>query len=278
MPTHDQVWTAADLVHARGEEPVRVATVLAELRRHGEPGDPDYVGGTERTVGPHLKLWKVARDYIPRPRIKSLPERLQDDHAKFVSAVWASATAEADARIEDERRTLAAENRANDALRIEAMVETEAARAEAAGLRTEAEALRAENATLRDQVGRLRKRLDHARSEDYWEKVMGEAYEILPPEEAMSAGWILERLSRGTMRMGRFVKEPMDEATLRKKIEVRAKAARYFEQRGKDAYARLPGWDGPLGRKVFKDDKKLSKRKAPDVGEPPQGPRPPLVV
>ena len=269
MPTQEQVWTAADDVLARGEEPVRMGTVLAELRSYGLPGEASYVGGTERTVGPHLKSWKVVRDYTPRPRIESLPERLQDEHAKFVKAVWAAATAEAGARMEDERRTLAAETRANDALRVEAMIETEAARTEAAGFRTETEALRAENATLRDQVGQLRGRLDHARSEDYWEKVMGEAYEILPPEEVMSAGWILERLSRGTMRMGRFVKEPMEEATLRKKIEVRAKAARYFEQRGKDAYARLPGWDGPLGRKVFKDDKKLTKRKAPYVGEAP---------
>ncbi|SFG57940.1 DNA-binding protein [Methylobacterium gossipiicola] len=276
MPTQDQVWNAADIVMARDEEPVRVATVLAELRRPTPPGEPPPVGGTERTVAPHLKTWKVARDYAPRPRVERLPERLQDDHAKFVRAVWAAATEEADARMEDERRTLAAETRANDALRVEAMVETDAARAEAAGLRAEAETLRAEaetlraeNATLRDQVGQLRGRLDHVRSEDYWEKVMGEAYEILPPEGTMSAGWILERLSRGTMRMGRFVKEPMDEATLRKKIEVRAKAARYFELRGKDAYARLPGWDGPLGRKVFKDDRKLSERNAPDVGEPP---------
>ncbi|WP_082502524.1 DNA-binding protein [Methylobacterium sp. Leaf100] len=269
MPTQEQVWKAADDVLARGKEPVWMGTVLAELRSYGQPGDASYVGGTERTVGPHLKLWKVVRDYTPRPRIESLPKRLQDDHAKFMKAVWSAATGEADARREDERLKWAAEIRANDALRVEAMVETEAARAEAAGLRTETEALRAENATLRDQVRRLRERLDHARSEDYWEKVMGEAYEILPPEEATSAGWILERLSRGTMRMGRFVKEPMDEATLRKKIEVRAKAARYFEQRGKDAYARLPGWDGPLGRKVFADGKTLSKRKAPDVGEPP---------
>ena len=269
MPTQEQVWKAADDVLARGEEPVSVGTVLAELRSYGLPGEASYVGGTERTVGPHFKTWKVVRDYTPRPRIESLPERLKDDHAKFMKAVWAAATEEADERMEDERRTLAAETRANDALWVEATVETEAARAEAAGLRTEVEALRAQNATLRDQVGRLSERLDHARSEDYWDKVMQEAYELLPSEGAMSITWIMARLSRGTMRIGRFVKERMGEATLRKKIESRVEATRYFERGGDDTYARLPGWDGPLGRKVFKDDKKLSKREAPDVGAPP---------
>ncbi|MCJ2117013.1 hypothetical protein MKK65_10600 [Methylobacterium sp. J-001] len=96
-----------------------------------------------------------------------------------------------------------------------------------------------------------------------------EAYELLPPEGSRSAGWILSKLSAGTIRIGRFVKERLDEATLRKKVEFRAGRLRYFEIVGNDDYTRLPGWNGPLGLKVRKGDRALQKRDAPDVGAPP---------
>lgn len=243
MPTREQIWEAADRVLAEGRVTVSNKTVLAELRRPGGPGDPPPVGGSERTVGPHLRDWKVARAYKPRLDVTELPSSLRNELDRFAANVWSMATGEAVARLDDARRKLAAEAKANDDLRFEAMVETEAAQAEAATMRSE-------NAALREEIGRLRNRLDHIRSEDFWDRVMQEAYEILPPTGTMSVAEIMTALPSTTLRAGRLVKEPFSEGMMRKKMNVRAERSRYFAKLDEDAYGRLPGWNGALGKHV----------------------------
>ena len=79
---------------------------------------------------------------------------------------------------------------------------------------------------------------------------MHEAYEILPAQGSMSVADIMVRLRMTTLKGGRLVKEALSEGMPRKKIEISVEYERYFQWVGKDAYARLPGWDGALGKRT----------------------------
>ncbi|BAU92696.1 hypothetical protein GCM10008965_28550 [Methylorubrum aminovorans] len=96
----------------------------------------------------------------------------------------------------------------------------------------------------------ISRRLDHVRSEEFWDRVMHEAYEILPAQGSMSVADIMVRLRMTTLKGGRLVKEALSEGMPRKKIEISVEYERYFQRVGKDAYARLPGWDGALGKRT----------------------------
>lgn len=248
MPTRDQVWMAADRLAKRGD-PVSQTSVIAELRSGWAREELGANGGSSKAVGPHLRDWKVERAYQPRSHQAELPKPVLAPLMDFASAVWGAALAEAKARFDDERIKVEATVRANDELRVESSVLADIAIAEAGGLKSRNATLETQNAELRGEVERLRKRLDHVRSEDYWDRVMQEVYELLPADGTMSPADIMKKLRRSTIRGGRLVKEQLNEATLRKKLEVRIGWERYFERVGEDSYARLAGWNGVLGIK-----------------------------
>ncbi len=176
----------------------------------------------------------------------------------FANAVWDAALAEAQARFDDDRLKAEATVRANDELRVESSILADAATAKAEELKARNTALEAQNEELHGQVKRLRRRLDHVRSEDYWDRVMQEVYELLPVGGAMSTAEIMMKLRRSTIRGGRLVKEHLDEVMLRKKMDIRVEWDRYFDKRGDDLYGRLPGWNGAMGVR----EKKLAKGSA----------------
>ena len=254
MPSRNQVWMAADRLAERGE-PVSQTSVIAELRSEWAREELKSKGGSPKAVGPHLRDWKVDKAYRPRSQQAELPKPALAPLLDFANAVWDAALAEARARFDDDRLRAEATVRANDDLRIESSVLAETAIAEAGSLKARNAALEAQIVELRGVVERLRRRLDHVRSEDYWDRVMQEVYELLPPDTAMSCANIMTILRRSTIRSGRFVKDQLDEAMLREKMDIRVKWERYFVKRGHDSYERLPGWNGAIGIR----EKKLSK-------------------
>ncbi len=256
MPTRDQVWIAADRLAERGD-PVSQTSVIAELRSDWAREELGANGGSSKAVGPHLRDWKVERAYEPRSQQAELPKPVLAPLMDFANAVWGAALAEAQARFDDERMRVEASVRANDELRVESSVLADMAIVEAEGFKSRCAALETQNAELRDEVERLRKRLDHVRSEDYWDRVMQEVYELLPPSGTMTPANIMTKLRRSTIRGGRLVKEQLDEAVLRRKMDVRVEWERYFERIGDD-YGRLPGWNGAIGIR----ERKLTKAPA----------------
>lgn len=254
MPTKDQVWVVADRVAERGD-PVSQTSVIAELRSEWAREVLGAQGGSPKTVGPHLRDWKVARAYQPRTTQDELPKPVLNPLMDFATAVWDAALGEAQARVDDERMKAEATIRANDELRIESSILADAAIAEAHELKARNAALETQNEELRGKVERLSKRLDHIRSEDYWDRVMQEVYEILPAKGTMSPADIMMQLRRSTIRGGRLVKEHLDEAMLRRKMDIRVGWDRYFDKGEDDSYGRLPGWNGAIGVR----EKKLVK-------------------
>lgn len=257
MPTKDQVWMAADRVAERGD-PVSQSSVIAELRTKWAREVLKTQGGSPKSVGPHLRDWKATRAYEPRTRQAELPKPVLNPLMDFANAVWDAALAEAQARFDDDRLKAEATIRANDELRVESSILADAAIAIAEELKARNTALEAQNEELHGQVDRLRRRLDHVRSEDYWDRVMQEVYELLPAGGAMSPAEIMMKLRRSTIRGGRLVKEHLDEVMLRKKMDIRVEWDRYFDKRGDDLYGRLPGWNGAIGLR----EKKLVKGSA----------------
>lgn len=257
MPTRDQVWKAADRVAERGE-PVSQTSVIAELRSAWAREELKADGGSPKAVGPHLRDWKLDRAYQPRAQQTELPKPVLNPLMDFANAVWDAALAEAQARFDDERMKAEATVRANDELRIESSVLAEAAAAETEVHKARNVELEDQNGKLRSEVERLRRRLDHVRTEDYWDRVMQEVYELLPQDGAMASADIMTRLRRSTIRGGRHVKDQLDEVMLREKMDIRVKWERYFIRVDHDSYGRLPGWNGAIGIR----EKKLAKRSA----------------
>jgi len=212
MPEKKRVFAVANLLLGRGE-PVSLRTVIKTL-----PG-----GGSNREVGPHLRDWKIEHNYKPKLRVEDLPERLQAELARFVRLAWDEAKVDAAARFNIERETLEAERRANDDLRNEALVSLDVSEARNLGLKSEAAALRAENE-------RLKARLDRIRAEEFWDRVMLEVRDVMPAGGTMPMGEVLAKLKQSIHRGARLHKEPLNEATLRKKMAVRAFYLKYFKE------------------------------------------------
>ena len=180
-------------------------------------------GGSNREVGPALAEWKAAKGYAPALKIKELPVPLQDALAKVAGDLWAAAQAEAAARLTRDRENLAVTVRASEELLAEALDRLDAAEAEIAG--------------LRESVTRAEARLERGRSEEFWDRVMREIYEILRASGTMTAAQILRLLKPATVRGAADRREPLTPRTLHKKMTVRVTHGWYFE-RGETGFSR----------------------------------------
>jgi len=172
-------------------------------------------GGSNREVGPALAEWKAAKGYAPALKIKELPVPLQDALAKVAGDLWAAAQAEAAARLTRDRENLAVTVRASEELLAEALDRLDAAEAEIAG--------------LRESVTRAEARLERGRSEEFWDRVMGEIAELIAERGPLTPDEILSGLRTWTIRGAALHKEPLTAGTLRKKMDVRVTHRRYFE-------------------------------------------------
>ncbi|GJE27536.1 DNA-binding protein [Methylobacterium organophilum] len=220
MPTREQVdWAARKVLAAGGR--VSLRTVIAALKAGPARG------GSFRDVGPLLRDWKAEQAYRPRLVPAGLPERLQGVLGKAAAEMWAAAQAEAAEALLVERGNLEARARAGDDLLEEALGRLDMADAEAA--------------RLRERVQRLENRLERVRSEEFWDRVMQEVWEILPAQGAMTPEEILPRIKRRTLRGAALNQEPLTPATLRKKMEVRVNFGHYFEPGERDGYTRKAG-------------------------------------
>lgn len=188
-------------------------------------------GGSNREVGPALAEWKAAKGYAPALKIKELPVPLQDALAKVAGDLWAAAQAEAAARLTRDRENLAVTVRASEELLAEALDRLDAAEAEIAG--------------LRESVTRAEAQLERGRSEEFWDRVMREIYEILRASGTMTAAQILRLLKPATVRGAADRREPLTPRTLHKKMSVRVSHGWYFE-RGETGFSR--GTFPTLGR------------------------------
>ncbi len=124
-------------------------------------------GGSNREIGPVLREWKVLREYQPALKPRTLPVPVQAALAGAAGELWAAAQAEAAAALTRDRENLAATLKVNDELLAEAMERLDAAEEE--------------KAALRRTIQRLETRHERSRSEEFWDRVMREIYEILPP-------------------------------------------------------------------------------------------------
>ncbi|MGW9820267.1 plasmid replication DNA-binding protein KfrA [Methylorubrum extorquens] len=226
MPTREQVdWAARKVLAAGGR--VSLRTVIAALK--AEPAR----GGSFRDVGPLLRDWKAERAYRPRLVPAGLPERLRGILGKAAAEMWEAAQGEAAAALLVERDNLEARARAGDELLEEALARLDAAEAEAAG--------------LRERVQRLEERHGKIRSEEFWDRVMREVFEILPADGAMTPAEILPLLKPATVRGAAEHREPLTKATLRKKMAGRAGQGWYFTVDEAGAFSR--GVFPTLGRR-----------------------------
>lgn len=214
-----ELFREADKLFARTGR-VSLRTLIPLLRK----------GGSNREVGPALVEWKAARDYAPALKVRELPVPLQGALAKVAGELWMAAQAEAAARLTRDRENLAATARAGEAVLAEALDRLDEAQAEIAVLR----------ASLARAEGRLdgaEARLERARSEEFWDRVMREIYEILPAVGTMTAAQILRLLKPATVRGAADRREPLTPRTLHKKMTVRVTHGWYFE-RGETGFSR----------------------------------------
>lgn len=99
-------------------------------------------------------------------KVRELPVPVQGALAKVAGELCAAAQAEAAARLTRDRENLAVTARASEVVLAEALDRLDAAEAEIAG--------------LRESLARAEARLERVRSEEFWDRVMREVYEILP--------------------------------------------------------------------------------------------------
>lgn len=226
MPTRQQVDWAARKVLADGGR-VSLRSVVAALKAGPARG------GSFRDVGPLLRDWKAEQAYRPRLAPAGLPERLQGVLARAAAEMWEAAQAEAAAALLVERENMEARIRVGDELLVEALGRLDIAEAEAA--------------RLHERVERLEERQVKARSEEFWDRVMREVYDILSDGVAMSAAEILPLLNPATVRGAAEHREPLTKRTLRKKMAGRAEQGWYFKAAADGAFAR--GTFPTLGRR-----------------------------
>ena len=235
MTAEQRVWKVCDAIAAKGGETVTVQTAIDAMMARAP-----HRAMARGAVMLHVRNWKVAREYKPRLDLRILPETLQEGLSGFAKTVWEAAMVEAMARLDDQRRLAEAERLATDDLLREAGARLERD-GETGRLRdAEAERLKGENAALRAEVERLRRRLDHVRAEEYWDRVMREIHAVIPPRGAMTPEEILPRLRQSTRRGARLHREPLDVETLRKKMDVRIEHGKFFLRNLDGTYRREP--------------------------------------
>lgn len=242
MTAKERVWRIADRILADGKGTVTVQAVVDALvsKEQGTQRKRRDVGLARGVVMLHVREWKVERAYKPRLDLRVLPVPLQEGLTEFAKTVWEGAVAEATARLDDQRRLAEAERAATDELLREAGAKLDGDAATGELRVAEVKRLRAENASLRAEVERVRKRLDHIRAEEFWDRVMREVFALIPPRGAMMVEEILPRLRQSTLRGARLHREPLDVETLRKKMDVRVHHEKFFVRNLDRTYRREP--------------------------------------
>ncbi|MGU3340773.1 DNA-binding protein [Methylobacterium mesophilicum] len=180
-------------------------------------------GGSNREVGPVLREWKAKRGYAPALKVKALPFPLQAALAKVAGEFWAAAQSEAAAALTRDRANMAATLRAHDDVLADALDRLDEAEGRIAEMRGE----------LERAAGRLddaEARLERKRSEEFWDRVMREVYEILPATGTMTAAQLLRLLKPATIRGAVDRQEPMTPRTLHKKMTMRVSHGWYFKR------------------------------------------------
>jgi hypothetical protein len=223
MPTKEQVYDVCDRLRAERTR------VTQENIRKALPR-----GGSNREVGPALRDWKVDRAYKARLETRQMPEVVQARVVDFVGAVWEAARADVGRDMAEARDRMKARVKASDEGLNEMAARLDATEALNARLTSEADGLRKE-------VERLRKRLDHVRAEEFWDRVMQEVHDLLPPDGEMRAEEILPRLKPSVHRGARLYKEPLDAATLKKKLKVRVSHGKYVAEGSDGGFIRRVG-------------------------------------
>lgn len=212
MPIKEQVYDVCDRLRAQGI-PVTQGHIRKALPR----------GGSNREVCPAMRDWKVDRAYKARLETRQMPEAVQAKVVDFVGAVWEAARADVGRDMAEARDRMKAKVKATDEVMNEMAACLDATEALNAWLTSEADGLRKE-------VERLRKRLDHVRAEEFWDRLMQEVHDLLPPTGEMKVEEILPRLKPSVHRGARLHKEPLDAATLRKKLKVRTYHRKYVAE------------------------------------------------
>ncbi|WP_244447690.1 hypothetical protein [Methylobacterium oryzae] len=98
-----------------------------------------------------------------------------------------------------------------------------------------------EAARLQARLNKVENQLDRFRAMEFWDRVMQEIFEIIPAGGALTPAEILPELRGVTIRGATLHKEPLNLATLKKKMDVRVSHNRYFEPRDEGRYARKVG-------------------------------------
>jgi predicted transcriptional regulator len=181
-----------------------------------------------------MRDWKVDRAYKVRLETRQMPEAVQARVVDFVRAVWEAARADVGRDMAEARDRMKAKVKATDEVMNEMAARLDATEALNARLTSEADGLRKE-------VKRLRKRLDHVRAEDFWDRVMQEVHDLRPPDGEMKVEEILPRLKPSVHRGARLHKEPLDAATLRKKLKVRTYHRKYVAEGDDGGFVRRVG-------------------------------------
>ncbi|MCJ2065982.1 DNA-binding protein [Methylobacterium sp. J-088] len=240
MTEKERVWRIADRILADGNGMVTVQAVVDALvgKQQGKQRKKREVGLARGTVMLHVREWKVEREYKPRLDLRVLPEPLQAGLTEFAKTVWEGAVAEATARLDDERRLVEAERVATDDLLQEAGAKLDKDAATGKLRDAEVDRLREDNALLRAEVERVRRRLDHIRAEEFWDRVMREVFALIPPRGVMTVEEILPRLRQSTRRGARLHREPLDVETLRRKMDVRVEHGKFFARNYDRTYQR----------------------------------------
>lgn len=220
MPTKEQVYDVCDRLRAQGI-PVTQGHIRKALPR----------GGSNREVCPAMRDWKVDRAYKARLETRQMPEAVQERVVDFVGAVWEAARADVGRDMAEARDRMKAKVKATDEVMNEMAARLDATEALNARLTSEADGLRKE-------VERLRKRLDHIRAEEFWDRVMREVADLMPVGGALPIDEVLAGLKQSIHRGARQHREPLDAKTLKKKMAGRAWHQKYFEEGPNDTLVR----------------------------------------
>ena len=119
------------------------------------------------------------------------------------------------------------------------MIET--LQADNAALAARAEASEGEAARVLARLAKVKNQLDRFPALEFWDRVMQEIFEIIPAGGALTPAESLPELRAVTLRGAALHKEPLNPATLKKKMDVRVSHNRNFEPRDEGRYARKVG-------------------------------------
>ncbi|MCY1643151.1 DNA-binding protein [Methylorubrum sp. SL192] len=184
MPYESAVFVVADAILAKGERP--------SLRKVREAIP---TGGSPREVCTHLRAWRKKRGYDPKPEPTDMSKAMKEAGQALALDLWKQAKREATQAFSREREAAVAmaTDDKQDCEHLLGMVET--LQAENTAL-----AARAEAARVQARLHKVENQLDRFRALEFWDRVMQEIFEIIPPGGAMTPAEILPELRSWTIR------------------------------------------------------------------------------